>query len=281
MPASPAVLLCALLSAAAAAAPLPERPRLVVLDLTPAGGLDPSLAAAMTQALTAEVDAAGIFDVASSAELQTLVGVERQRQMLGCAAESSCLAELAGAMGARFVMSGSLARLGGAYQLTLQTLDTARAQPLGRSTHIARDLEVLRGLLPSAVAQATATPPPAPPSPVLPLTLVVAGAVGVGVGGVTGFTALSEEAALARELARGEEARAALKPLPAYVEDAARLSRQKSLALLSLGAGVALAGTGALLWSGALGGGGGRPSPGPRLSVVPAPGGAALVGVWP
>jgi hypothetical protein len=253
----------------------------VVLDLTPAGGLDPSLAAAMTQALTAEVDAAGIFDVASSAELQTLVGVERQRQMLGCAAESSCLAELAGAMGARFVMSGSLARLGGAYQLTLQTLDTARAQPLGRSTHIARDLEVLRGLLPSAVAQATATPPPAPPSPVLPLTLVVAGAVGVGVGGVTGFTALSEEAALARELARGEEARAALKPLPAYVEDAARLSRQKSLALLSLGAGVALAGTGALLWSGALGGGGGRPSPGPRLSVVPAPGGAALVGVWP
>jgi hypothetical protein len=37
-----------------------------------------------------------------------LLGLERQKQMLGCAEDSSnCLAELAGALGARFVLNGS------------------------------------------------------------------------------------------------------------------------------------------------------------------------------
>src|SRR5205823_34600 len=117
--------------------------------------------------------------------------------------KSSCLTELAGAAGARFVLSGSLAKLGDVVQLTLITLDSRNAQPIGRSTRLAKDVSGLRLQLPIAVAEATATPLPPPPSRVLPFTLLGVGAASLIAGGVVGFFALSSEAAINRELMNG------------------------------------------------------------------------------
>src|SRR5207248_3217749 len=118
--------------------------------------------------ITTDLAQKKIFDVVSSKDFQTLLGMERQKAALGCGADSSsCLSELAGALGARFVLSGSLARLGDTYQLSLQTLDSTKAQPIGRSTRLAKDLATLRAQLGYTVAEATATPLPAPPSHLL------------------------------------------------------------------------------------------------------------------
>ncbi len=248
------------------------KPRLVVLELTAAGGVDPTVAAALAESITTTIAQRGFFDVVSAKDLQTLLGLERQRQMMGCAEDGqSCLAELAGAIGARFVLSGSLARLGEAYQLTLQTLDSARAQPVGRAVRIAPSLEALRAQLTYAVAEATGTPLPPPPSRIVPYALMGAGAAAILAGGLVGVQALTREGAVNRELANP----AALGTLSSYRQEVSAISAGKTTSLAVLAGGAALIGLG--LWL--------NPpevvsSKGASASLLAGPSGVALAGVW-
>jgi len=222
-----------------------QRPKLVVLELTAAGGVEAQVASALTEGITAEASRRGFFDVVSAKDIQTLLGVERQRQMLGCSDDAqSCLTELAGAMGARFVLSGSLARLGDTYQLTLQTLDSVKAQPIGRATRLSKDLAALRDTLPFAVAEATATPLPPPPSRVLPYSVMAGGALVFLGGGLLMFDAVSRERAINRELENGLQNPTALKPLADYQAEARGLAVQKGLSIGALVAGAAAVGLG-------------------------------------
>jgi hypothetical protein len=252
----------------------PDRPRLAVLELSPGAGVEVSLSGPFTDAITAEVQARGYFDVISSRDIQALLGVERQRQLLGCADDAqSCMAELSGALGARFVLTGSLAKLGDAWQLTLSTLDSKKAQPIGRATRIAKDLETLRRGLATTVAEATATPPPAPPSRALPITLIATGSAAGLFGVIWGALALTQQAQLSATLDAGATQPGVLSTRAAYEQQLANLTTQKWVALGSLIAGAALVTTGLLLWP---------PDDGrTRVSLVPFGAGLALVGVWP
>jgi hypothetical protein len=264
----------ALLSfAAAVVVSQAERPKLAVLELSPGAGIEASVTGPFTDAITAEVQARGVFDVISSRDIQALLGVERQRQLLGCGEDSkSCMAELSGALGARFVLTGSLAKLGDAYQLTLSTLDSQKAQPIGRATRIAKDLAGLRAALPSAVAEATATPLPPPPSRALPITLIATGSAAALFGVVWGALALTQQAQLGATLDAGAAQPGVLSTRASYEQQVAALNTQKWVALASLLAGAALVTTGVLL----LPAEDGRA----RVSLVPSGAGLALEGTW-
>lgn len=229
--------------------PAPAKPRLLVLDLVPAGGVEPQVAGALTESVVAEASRTGYFEVSAQREMRTLVGLERERALMGCSEDSAnCLAEMAGAMGVRFVLSGTVARLGEAYQLTLQALDSGKAQPVGRSTRIAKDLGALLSSVPYALAEATATPPPKPPSRVLPFTLIGGGGALVLVGGVVAFQAFMREDTLVSELKLAEsQPSVVLRPVGFYREEARRIANQKLIGSLLSGAGVALLVTGLTL----------------------------------
>jgi hypothetical protein len=63
------------------------------------------------------------FKVITSAEISTLIGAERQAQLLGCSdASRSCMAELANALGAELTLLGSVAKLDETYRLHLKLL---------------------------------------------------------------------------------------------------------------------------------------------------------------
>lgn len=251
-----------------------QKPKLVILEVTAGGGVDPSVAAALGDAITLEVQKRGYFTPTSMKELQTMLGVERQRQLLGCsdASASACMAELADAIGARFVLSGALTRLGDGYQLSLQTIDTAKAQPIGRSVRIAKDPAVLTQQIPFAVAEATATTLPPPPSRVLPYTLIVTGAVFVLGGGVVGLNALTRDLAVRSELNSSVQNMALLRPLAEYEKDASDLGLQKTVSLAAFIGGAALIGLGIFLMP---------PSSPAQVALVPSANGAALVGLFP
>src|SRR5688572_24149396 len=53
---------------------------------------------------------AGKIQVATKAEVSAVLGMERQRNLLGCSEQGSCMAELAGALGVDGIITGSLAR---------------------------------------------------------------------------------------------------------------------------------------------------------------------------
>jgi hypothetical protein len=219
------------------------KPKLAVLDLTPGAGVDASVTGPLGEAITSEIQRRGYFDVLSQRDIATLLGVERQRQLVGCT-DTSCVAELSDALGARFVLSGSLARFGDAYQLTLTTMDTQKAQPLGRCSRIAKDLAALNQGISVAVAEATATPPPAPPSKALPYTLIGVGAGAAAVGLLLGIIALNATGQLRGELEVGQNRPGVLRTHDYYVKQVAGLDTDKLIATACLGAGVVAAAIG-------------------------------------
>jgi hypothetical protein len=76
-----------------------EKPKLVLLTLTDSG-VDKEQLESVTERLATTLEARGVYEVISSKDVQTLLGLERQKQLLGCG-ETACYAELTGAMGAR------------------------------------------------------------------------------------------------------------------------------------------------------------------------------------
>lgn len=273
------VLLCALLAAAPApsttAPPPPSKARLFVMRLAPAGGLDAATANAMTEAVTAEIGARNVFDVLSARDVETIMGAERQRQLSGCSDDAaSCLAELGDALGARLVVSGSLARLGTAYQLSLQTLDTVRAAPIGRSTRISTDLALLQAQLPYAIAEALALPLPPPPSRVLPYSLMGGGGLVFIGGGLVLFHSLTREFDLTATLDRGSEGLERLSSVTAYQEELQSIGAERATGLVVMAGGVALGVAGFLLNPR-------DPGQAARVAVVPSLNGFTVAGVLP
>jgi TolB-like protein len=199
-----AAVLSVLLALPALAANLPEpekKPRLVINDLI-ALRVAPEEAQAITDAVVTYLSARGLFEVLGTRDIQTILGAERQKQLLGACGEDSlaCSVDLSKLVAARFVLSGQLAKVGSAYQLTLQLVDTERAQTASRSSKLANSLEEVRGLVPYAASEATGSPLPPPPSRVLPITLIGAGGATLLSGGVVGLLALSKETQLNEEL---------------------------------------------------------------------------------
>lgn len=249
-----------------------EKPKLAVLDLQN-NGAPPEAATALSEAMAQEISRRGFFDVITSADVRTLLGMERQKQLIGCSDEAkSCTAELAGALGARFVLSGTLSKLGDAFQLSLQTLDTQRSQPVGRSIRIANDVQELAAQLPFALAEATATPLPQPPSRVLPFTLIGVGAAAVIAGAIVGFSTLLEENGLNRDLSMNPATGSFLR-LEQYQRDAGRLGLQRTGALVGLLTGAALVGTGVFVLV--------RQSSTASAVLLPTSNGFAVAGVFP
>ncbi|MDP2339523.1 MAG: hypothetical protein Q8O67_01085 [Deltaproteobacteria bacterium] len=82
-------------------------------------------------------------DVLTSEDVRRAVDLEANRQSLGCAA-SSCLAEIASAMGARIVLYGSVSKLGDDEQIvTLNLFDSGTATSSGRASLRGADLKAL------------------------------------------------------------------------------------------------------------------------------------------
>lgn len=67
----------------------------------------------------------GRLEVVTRSQIVQLLGLERQRQLMGCPEEgSSCLAELSGALGAEFVLTGSIGKLGSTFTASLKLVNT-------------------------------------------------------------------------------------------------------------------------------------------------------------
>ena len=266
---------------AAAPAKADELPRLAVLDLIPQ---DTSLAqaAGITDAVVAALSNRRLFEVISSRDMQTLLGAERQKQLLGvCEANpEACASDVGSAATARFVLSGQLSRVGSAYQLSLQMVDTQKGQTVARSMRLAADLETLRSVVPYAAAEATGSPLPPAPSRVVPITMISVGGATFFAGGVVGLLALSRQQLLNDELcpsgaAVGERCTGVnLHPRDFYVQRDGELSTQKALSIGLMVGGAALLGLGLWLMPPA-------ERAGLAVQLVPQPNGLALVGAFP
>ncbi len=184
--------------------------------------------AAFVEYFVQQVRRAGI-EVTTPRELATVLGVERQKQLLGCDDSSgSCIAELAGALGADGVITGSIGKVGEVLVCSVKVID-ARARVIATATVSSSDEGHLLDALDGAVAQLTAQLGAAYPGrlsrgtsrawALLPAAAgVVLAAVGVGLNVAardinsrlaSNPRAVPDEATLNRELGQGYALQAA------------------------------------------------------------------------
>lgn len=105
----------------AVAPPAPAPIKLAMPGLS-AAGVDPSLAEFFAEYFAQKLGEQGVR-VTTQKEISSLLGLERQRQMLGCSEQAqSCLAELAGALGVDGVVLGTVAKVGSGFAVTLKII---------------------------------------------------------------------------------------------------------------------------------------------------------------
>jgi hypothetical protein len=236
--------------------------------------VDPVAAQALELRFAARLGAQGL-EVSAQRDIVAALTQERQRQLLGCSDEnSSCLVELAGALGVDAIVSGVLARQGSGYLVTLRVIRASDAALLDARSASARSLAAVQDWVDAsapAIAAAArkafgrelvAAPRPslASPSRALPWALVGVG----GAAAIAGGTCFGLSKSDAARLASASPAQ------PLTATEAGAVARRGST-LEAAGLGL-LIGGGAALAAGALWlalAGSGAPPPPVALWVTP------------
>lgn len=143
-------LFLALLSSSSALAE-DGRIGIALLDVTPKGEISPELPPGITALASTHLMKKGVFQVVTQADVQRMIDFESDKMALGCSEEASCLAEIGGALGVPYLVTGTLARLEDTYVLSLVLIDIGAAKALGRETLSATAVSELTKALPAAL----------------------------------------------------------------------------------------------------------------------------------
>ena len=94
--------------------------------------------------------------LATPKDIATLLGQERQRQLMGCSDSSQCQADLATLMNADAVLTGQVAKLDGKFQINLKVVGAKTATSLAVFAGSAPSLEALLPLINAGAKQIAA-----------------------------------------------------------------------------------------------------------------------------
>ncbi|MBK8009930.1 MAG: PEGA domain-containing protein [Deltaproteobacteria bacterium] len=103
------------------------RIKVAVMQLGASADMDAGLVETLTQVIPETLEGLGLFKAISTQEIKQMLAFEAQKQVLGCD-EVSCLAEIGGALGADFLITGNISMLGGTFIIQLQLASIAEAR---------------------------------------------------------------------------------------------------------------------------------------------------------
>jgi TolB-like protein len=178
------LVVLALLVALPAAAGAAGRTRIAVTEVKSVQGVAAGTATILSDIVVSEAARQG-FEVISQADISAMIGFEKQKKMLGCEETTSCLAEIGGALGVDFMLTGQVGQIGSRYRISLLVVDTRKARVVARAaqfcdqnedalaraaeTTVGQVLTALRGEIPAPSAAArpsgTTAAPASPPAP--------------------------------------------------------------------------------------------------------------------
>lgn len=213
------------------------------------------------------------FTVVTGAQVSTVLGLDRQRQLLGCS-KTECMTELAQALGVEAVVSGSVARLGAKLRVSVKAFSAQNGNVLGSYAETAADRAEVVSVLSRAVASFSSAAEEVAEAPYAPLVApLVAGLLGaaVGAGCLIGAHVVSANMDTTAQSPREN-------PIPLLQAQAATGQALQSVgvALLAVGGAVAV---GSLIWGAVVRGPGAE---GAQVSLFTDGRASALVvsGVW-
>ncbi|HEY0880627.1 MAG TPA: hypothetical protein VGD87_03795 [Archangium sp.] len=129
------------------------------------------------------------IEIVTSSDMATVIGLERQRALLGCGADAaSCIAELGAALGCDSVLVANLARLDDSYQGSVRVISSISGKTVASVPVKASGQRALADALERAAVDLARQLRPPPPATVTPprayawIPLVGAVALGAGAG---------------------------------------------------------------------------------------------------
>jgi TolB-like protein len=123
-----ALIFVALASTASAA----PRTKVAVMEVKNVQGVPEGTATILTEIVVSEVARYGM-EVVSKSDIAAIVGFEKQKTLLGCSEDSSCLAEIGGALGVDYMLTGQVGQIGSRYRLSLLLVDVKKGKVAGRA----------------------------------------------------------------------------------------------------------------------------------------------------
>jgi hypothetical protein len=130
---------------------LAPAPTLVVAPFQ-ARQVDSEDAATITRLAAIYAGQSAAFSLVTPEELGA-IDEEIKRQLSGGCSEASCIAELGGALGAKYMITGSLNRLGKRYILTLKLIDIEQVRAVSTAASQEGSIEAFADSLPHTIRQ--------------------------------------------------------------------------------------------------------------------------------
>jgi len=159
--------LVALAQSPAAGPASPARDKLAVPGFR-ALEVEPALADLLSEVALTEAARFKALEVVGQSDVAALLGHERQQELLGCQDDSRCMAPIAGALGADYLLVGSIGRIGASTRVDLKIVDLHLARVVAREgeTVSGRDEAVVEAVQRAVLQllEPLAGPPAAAPS---------------------------------------------------------------------------------------------------------------------
>ncbi len=160
-----ATLFLAVLPLVASAAG-PGRVKVAVMDVKNVQGVQEGTAVILTDIVVSEV-AKQRVEVVSKGDISAMIGFEKEKQILGCSDDSKCLAEVGGALGVDYMLTGQVGLIGSRYRISLLLVDSKRAKVAARSARFCdRNEDALAQAAQETVAELMAAIPRREAAPV-------------------------------------------------------------------------------------------------------------------
>ncbi len=123
---------------------------MLIMDLK-ATRIESDLTGLVSNVISSELSEYPGFEILTGADMRQMVELEAEKQAMGCDQHNSCLAELAGAIGARYVVFGEMGKVGSSVLLALNLFDSSEAKALGRVTLRSKNIDALMDDIPWAI----------------------------------------------------------------------------------------------------------------------------------
>jgi hypothetical protein len=209
------------------------------------------------------------FRVTTPSDLDTVLGLERQRQLLGCTEDTACMAEISAALGVSLVAAGRVSRLGTHFEIDIRVLNLKAGRVIATASRGVDDESRLGSAVDDCAQHLAAQLSPPRPFPWRLVGPLAAGALSLAAGGIAlgavelQYQALTNPSAMPGLVLRDAE-----------ISDLyAQLSSSRAVGFGLMGLGVALVATG-LLWNAVV------PDEPVTVAFTTSPTGAAVVAEW-
>ena len=120
-----------------AAAPSESLPAIMVLNIKHEEEAGPGIATILTGLVLQDLTDLKRFRVIGEKDVNQMLNQEQRKQLAGCT-DTSCLVEIAGAMGTRYTLDGTVGVVGQSNVLSLSLIDVTKAAVVSRKTAVVK-----------------------------------------------------------------------------------------------------------------------------------------------